>query len=166
MALSSTQRRRPTPNPNPNPAQESLGGFKVLRDGCRSSQSKPAGGAKAHSANDILADQLPDAIRKRHCRLRREPGPRMTEKPALDTYANREPVWYASESDPTALDFNGFCNTQCILEFDAEISHRAVHLCVPKKKLYGSEISLLLVDLGHLSSPHRMRAVGSRFQSN
>ena len=74
----------------------------------------------------------------------------MIEKPALDTYANRELVRRAaSESGPTALDFNGFCNTQCILEFDAEISHRAVHLCLTKKKLYGSEISRLLVDLGH-----------------
>ncbi len=77
-------------NLNPNPAQASLGGFGVLSDGCRSSQYKAAGGAETHSANDILADQLPDAIRKRHARLRREPGPRMTEKPALDTYANRE----------------------------------------------------------------------------
>ena len=79
-------------NQNPIPAWDRLGGIDVLRDGGGSSQSKPAGGAEAHFANDILADQLPDAIRKRPSRLRREPGSRRTEKPALDYPANREPV--------------------------------------------------------------------------
>ena len=43
-----------------------------------------------HLANGILADLLPDAIRKWHSRLRREPVPQMTEKPALGLSANRE----------------------------------------------------------------------------
>ena len=43
-------------------------------------------------------------------------------------------------------DVNFLGNAQRVIEFDAEVSHRAVHFGVTKQELNGSEISRLPVD--------------------
>lgn len=60
----------------------------------------------------------------------------------------------ALEGDPTALYFNGFGDGQRILEFNAQVPDRTVHLGVAEKELNGSKISCLLVDLSDLGSSH------------
>jgi hypothetical protein len=47
-----------------------------------------------------------------------------------------------------------------VIDLDAEITDRAFELRVPEEQLDGSQVAGLLVDLGRLRSPHRMRAIG------
>lgn len=74
-------------------------------------------------------------------------------------------LWAALEGDPSTLDFNGFGDGESILQFDAQIPNRAIHLGVSEKELNGSKVSGLLVDLSDFCPPHRMRAVGAGFQT-
>lgn len=55
---------------------------------------------------------------------------------------------------------------QGVLDVDAEVTHRAVHLRVAEQQLDRTQVSGLLVDLRHLGPPHRMRAVGARLQAD
>ena len=48
-----------------------------------------------------------------------------------------------------------------IIEFDSEISNRALQLPAPEQKLNGPEVAGLTVDLGRLGSAHGVRAVGA-----
>ena len=64
------------------------------------------------------------------------------------------------------LDLNGFRDGQGIFKFDAQVPDRAVHLGVTEKKLNGSKVASLLVYLGDLGSPHRMRAICARLQTD
>lgn len=65
---------------------------------------------------------------------------------------------------PLASDFYGFSDCERVFQFDAEISHRAVHLGVTEQQLHGAEIAGLAVDLRDLGPAHRMGAIGCRLQ--
>jgi hypothetical protein len=54
------------------------------------------------------------------------------------------------------------CDTQCIFEFDAQISNSAVDLCVAKQQLDGSEIASFAMYFRSLSSAQRVSAVTAR----
>src|SRR5260370_24029962 len=56
------------------------------------------------------------------------------------------------------LDLLG--DAERVIDLDAEIADRAFELRVPEEKLNRPQVARLLVDLGRLRSPHRMRAVG------
>ena len=71
--------------------------------------------------------------------------------------------WAARDGGPEILAFNGFSNSQGVLKFDAQIPDCAVHLGMTKQKLNRPQVAGLFVDLGHLCSPHRMRAICARF---
>jgi len=65
---------------------------------------------------------------------------------------------------PIASDFNGFRDGERVFQLDAKISHRAVHLGVPKQQLHGAEIAGLTLDLRDLGPAHRMGAIGCWLQ--
>lgn len=62
--------------------------------------------------------------------------------------------WAVCVDGPETLDFNGFSNGQGIFKFNAKISDRAVHFCVPQQKLNGAKVACFLVDLSDLRAPH------------
>lgn len=51
-----------------------------------------------------------------------------------------------------ASDLNALGDRQCIIQLNTKIADRAVHLGVTKKKLNGSEVTCLLVNLRHFGS--------------
>lgn len=82
-----------------------------------------------------------------------------TQQPGVAS-TNEKQLWAAREGKPTALYFNGFGDGQRILEFNAQVPDRTVHLGVAEKELNGSEIFGLLADLSDLGSSHCMGSVG------
>ena len=77
-----------------------------------------------------------------------------TGRTAACPSSGQGPQWAASEGDPKLLDFNGFGYGQGILKFDAEVSNRAVHLCVAQQELNRTKVARLLLDLGDLGPAH------------
>ncbi|SLN25333.1 hypothetical protein TRL7639_00875 [Falsiruegeria litorea R37] len=67
---------------------------------------------------------------------------------------NRRRLRAVCVDGPETLDFNGFSNGQGIFKFNAKISDRAVHFCVPQQKLNGAKVACFLVDLSDLRAPH------------
>jgi len=51
-------------------------------------------------------------------------------------------------------------NAERVVDLDPEVTNRAFELRMPEQQLNRSQVARLLVDLGGLRSPHRMRAVG------
>src|SRR5213079_2792561 len=51
-------------------------------------------------------------------------------------------------------------NAERVVDLDPEVMNRAFELRMPEQQLNRSQVTRLLVDLGRLRSPHRMRAVG------
>ena len=68
-----------------------------------------------------------------------------------------EPARHSLQVDP-------FRQGQRIIQINAEIAHSAVHFRVAKQQLDCAQVAGLLVNLGNLCAPHRMRAIGARFQ--
>ena len=71
---------------------------------------------------------------------------------------DERPVWPFAQFS----DFDFLCDTERILQLDAEVSHGAVDLGMAKKKLYGAQISGLAIYLCRLRTPQRVRAVATR----
>ena len=60
---------------------------------------------------------------------------------------------------PQASDLHRLGDRQIILEFDAEVAHRAVHPGVTEQELHRSEVTCIAVCLRNLSSAHGMGAI-------
>ena len=66
---------------------------------------------------------------------------------------------------PGSSDINLFRYCQGVIDLDAEVSHRAFDLGMPKQKLNGPEISCSPVDQGSFYAPQRMGPKQPRVQS-
>ncbi len=69
-------------------------------------------------------------------------------------------------TSPRRLDFYRLCDCERILQFDAEVAHGAVHLCVVKQELNRSKIAGLPINLRNLRATHAMGAVGARLETD
>lgn len=75
-------------------------------------------------------------------------------------------LWAASADGPKLLNFNDLGDCERIFKFDAQVSDFAVHLGLSKQKPNRPQAAGLLVNLGYLCSPYRMRAVGTRLNTD
>lgn len=70
------------------------------------------------------------------------------------------------QTAPNLSDFYRLCDGQCILEFNAQITNRAVHLRVAKEELHHPQVAGLSVDLRNFVAPHRMGAIGAWLEAD
>lgn len=64
------------------------------------------------------------------------------------------------------LHFRLFCHFERIVNFDAQISHRAFQIAVPEQELDGPKILCSSVDKRGLGTSQRVRSVGCRIQTD
>ena len=72
----------------------------------------------------------------------------------------------AATAGPHCSDFYRLGDRERIFEFDAEVTHRAVHLRVAKKELHRPQVAGLLIYVRDLRAPHGIGAIRARLKAN
>ena len=67
---------------------------------------------------------------------------------------------------PVDSDVHLFCYCKCVIDLYSEVADRALDLCVPQQKLYGSQIPGTAIDHRRLGATKGMRSEQVRIQSN
>ena len=80
--------------------------------------------------------------------------------------AGQRPSGPAVAAGPVKLHFRLLCHFQSIVDLDTEVTHSALQFGVPEQELNSSEVLGPTIDQCRLSSPHQMRTVPGRVETN
>jgi hypothetical protein len=56
--------------------------------------------------------------------------------------------------------------TQCVIDFNSEVTDSTLQLCMSEKELHGAKVAGFAVNLGGLRAPHRVGAIEGRLQAD
>ena len=73
---------------------------------------------------------------------------------------------YAGQGWVRCLKLDLLSDLYSIVYLDPEITDGALQFCMAEKELHSTKVPRLAIDLSGLRPPHRMGAIGDRFQTD